>query len=1045
MKKKRKLWVKLAALTLALALLWINMADVRNIVNANAGSEELQTDTEDISGQDEPPLDGEDEIETEQGDTTPGGEKVNTPNQDATDDESFTVTVDGFDMAEATGEQTVTLTVTTSSAADGVKIVLGVEGSDEQIPVEKDSVKDAGDGKTWTVELPVSEYTEWTVGTKVYVSSVTATKDGKKVNGIVSNSEGDESSVSAENAKYSFTVVGEEGNPGGDGNEPDDPKKDPEGNDNDSDDPKKDPEDTKGADVTKPVIEAIVIDKQGKPVTDGETVKITISAYDMGDGVENIHLELKNEYSDYSYGVDVAYDETTKKGEAVLDVSAKDWLKGKVYIYNVTVTDQMGNCAYGEVDLGSSDFKYASVDSAKHWFIADRKGVDVQKPEIKKVELTPNGFTVEPKGQVEIKVMATDDVALKLEKGCRAYFSCGGVHNVYSRKDLYLDWDQEEKCYCGTLEITGQLYPGEWRLNDVRVWDAADNYSDLYPENITFTIQNEDYDKEMPKVQSVQMEKTGEVLQAGESVLLSVEATDNQGIEYVDVCLWAVSGDSLSYTSGSRIIRLNRVENTDRYEGIFKIDDQTYPCEWYVKLIRIQDKSGNYQEIESCTSGEYEVYYYDGPYSEDSYSLEERFYVLVADQKGDVIRPDVRVWVYGLVKTGEDSWWYDDFGRAIQVPRRATLEEVQKLCGTAETPDGLVFEGWMSTRGSSDNSKDPMILWKGNSVRAKYDKNLVILNLCDADGNTLYSNVIFGEEGQTLALPKDISGLCNIKWEDWVDGERIVVDNVIVTSDPVYYVSGTAELDADNPATPPAPITPDTPVRPPYAEPVALPGQKIAEVVAEIAAAGNGATITVAMGDATVVPKDILEAAKGKDVDVVLQMDGYTWTINGKNILSENLKDINLRVIRNTEYIPSGLISQLAGDNPVEQITLEYDGDFGFKADLTMNIGSQYAGKSGNLYWHDSDGRMIFMNAGAIDVAGNVTLGFSHASDYAIVITGPAATIVPNTAVASVSTSAAVTPKTGDELPVVPYAAVCAVGFVGILITGVVIKKRHGK
>ena len=51
------------------------------------------------------------------------------------------------------------------------------------------------------------------------------------------------------------------------------------------------------------------------------------------------------------------------------------------------------------------------------------------------------------------------------------------------------------------------------------------------------------------------------------------------------------------------------------------------------------------------------------------------------------------------------------------------------------------------------------------------------------------------------------------------------------------------------------------------------------------------------MSDATVAPKDVLEAAKGKDVDIVLDMNGYKWTINGNNIQADNLKDINLATL----------------------------------------------------------------------------------------------------------------------------------------------------
>lgn len=33
------------------------------------------------------------------------------------------------------------------------------------------------------------------------------------------------------------------------------------------------------------------------------------------------------------------------------------------------------------------------------------------------------------------------------------------------------------------------------------------------------------------------------------------------------------------------------------------------------------------------------------------------------------------------------------------------------------------------------------------------------------------------------------------------------------------------------------------------------------------------------MSEATVVPKDVLEAAKGKDVDIVLDMNGYEYAV----------------------------------------------------------------------------------------------------------------------------------------------------------------------
>ena len=171
-------------------------------------------------------------------------------------------------------------------------------------------------------------------------------------------------------------------------------------------------------------------------------------------------------------------------------------------------------------------------------------------------------------------------------------------------------------------------------------------------------------------------------------------------------------------------------------------------------------------------------------------------------------------------------------------------------------------------------------------------------------------------------------------------------------------------------------------------------------------------------------------------------MNGYKWTINGNNIQADNLKDINLSVDTDSDAIPDDVISEIAGNNPVKQISLAYSGDFGFKASLTYNIGSEYAGKYGNLYYYDSTGRMIFQNAGIIDADGNISLNFSHASEYAVVIADNDVTTdndiitdndvttdnADNTATSSIAT--------GDSSPIVLYAVLCvmAIALAGIAV-----------
>lgn len=53
---------------------------------------------------------------------------------------------------------------------------------------------------------------------------------------------------------------------------------------------------------------------------------------------------------------------------------------------------------------------------------------------------------------------------------------------------------------------------------------------------------------------------------------------------------------------------------------------------------------------------------------------------------------------------------------------------------------------------------------------------------------------------------------------------------------------------------------------------------------------------------------------------------------------------------------------------------------------MTIDVDKKYAGQYGNLYYYDRDGVMKFINAGLISDDGKVSLEFSHAADYALVI-----------------------------------------------------------
>lgn len=204
-----------------------------------------------------------------------------------------------------------------------------------------------------------------------------------------------------------------------------------------------------------------------------------------------------------------------------------------------------------------------------------------------------------------------------------------------------------------------------------------------------------------------------------------------------------------------------------------------------------------------------------------------------------------------------------------------------------------------------------------------------------------------------------------------------------------------------------------------------LTEEKITAIVNEINKAEDGEDIVVSMENAKILPSDILSAAKGKNVNIILKMDGYTWTINGKNINASDLEDINMEVKYNVNAIPKDAIDELAKGKEVKQISLVHDGAFGFEAQLTLNVGEEYAGNSGDLYWYQNDA-FKHIDSGNVDDNGEITFTMNHASDYVIVFdqssdkgeaTGPVED----------------TPDTGANMPVAAYMMMLCISSIGLI------------
>ena len=97
--------------------------------------------------------------------------------------------------------------------------------------------------------------------------------------------------------------------------------------------------------------------------------------------------------------------------------------------------------------------------------------------------------------------------------------------------------------------------------------------------------------------------------------------------------------------------------------------------------------------------------------------------------------------------------------------------------------------------------------------------------------------------------------------------------------------------------------------------------------------------------------------------------------------------NLDLGVDLDTSGIPVNVINTITGEIGTVQITLAHNGEFGFTMTLTAPLGKETAGYWANLYYYDERAEALNFEAAAkIDQDGSVSIPFSHASQYAIVI-----------------------------------------------------------
>ena len=287
---------------------------------------------------------------------------------------------------------------------------------------------------------------------------------------------------------------------------------------------------------------------------------------------------------------------------------------------------------------------------------------------------------------------------------------------------------------------------------------------------------------------------------------------------------------------------------------------------------------------------------------------------------------------------------------------------------------GCTFSGWYDNEALSG---DPVTTISANATGdqtywAKWTAETYRVKL-NTNGGTINSgNITSYTYGTGATLPTDVTR-SGYTFGGWYDNEAL-------SGDPVTAISANATGDQTYWAKWTAKQTPPPTIPPTVSE----------ETTDAIKAADPGETVTVDLSHgSTTLDKEVFETLAGKDVTLVVDLgDGMSWTVKGSDVPEDaDFTDIDMGVTMNSDGIPVDVVNSITGERDSVQMTLAHDGEFGFTMTLTAPLGKENAGYWANLYYFDEDAEQLtFETAAEIDADGSVTIPFSHASQYAIVI-----------------------------------------------------------
>ena len=687
-------------------------------------------------------------------------------------------------------------------------------------------------------------------------------------------------------------------------------------------------------DTEKPVIERITIDKNGEWVKAGDVVTIKIKVKEENPSYAYIDVEPQVTNVSVNTHVDLEYSADTSEYVGIIEIT-KDTYPCEWAITSLRIYDEIGHGTY------LYDFCPNLYDTYP-WYYKVKSG-NTYREDYNKVTFQFYGFAKQEDGSYQSNSLISTKEIEKV--GRRDTLKALGVSIPEPIEGVKTEWHKD-------------WYDG---------MEVDENKEILFNStfDLTYSIYGT-YDKGCANVYLTYMSKEDGMKSICQPVFVDRETTYKEVLDSFklpadaieDGCLGIEPSESYYYNESEQVGDVSniyveakynycQVAWTTRYIGSDGKEATNTLNESYIEGTTISDALAALEKPATPSNLEFEAWALSTPDGPEAITQPMANLEATAVYRGKTTVDASYSYrgEEGKMVSGSELMTLDGEG----LSNAAILGEATIIFKTANHLKGLLLSEWTNTV-TIDQPR-----YKNIQFQAKYYNCVVILNLPDKT-----SQYIVVDKGASYTLPTEVGSYTDIVWAGHEKGAAVTINEDTEFTAQEYKESAQGGIK--------------------------LSDEEVADVVEKIKNAPEGATIPIDMKKATEIPKEVQEAIQGKSVNIVLQMDGYSWTLNGMDVAATNLKDIDLEVKIDTNAIPSNIVTSIAGDSPTTQLSLTHNGDFGFRANLSLNLGSEHAGSTGNLYYYDSDGKLIFINAGQIGADGTTSLPFSHASDYVIVI-----------------------------------------------------------